>query len=83
MREPSEQYLRNKAERCINTAFRTLWFDDMEMRDILYDSYMLSIDAMNNYVRHTSVDMHEYYFDGLRKVLRQLPYVHNFHRHQR
>ena len=83
MNDRYEEHLRNKAERCINTAFRTLWFYDTEMRDILYDSYMLNINIMNDYVYQTGVDVHEYYFDGLRKVLRQLPYVHNFHRHQR
>lgn len=79
----SDKYLRRKAERCIYTAFRTLWFEDVEMRDILYDSYMLSIDSMNDYIRLKNIDPQGYYFDGLRKILLQSPYIHNYHRHQR
>lgn len=79
----ADKYYTRKAEQFINEAFRTLWFADVKMRDVLYDSYMSNIADMNKHARATHADLYTYYFKDLRKILKTIPGVRNYHIHQK
>ncbi|MFQ6739322.1 MAG: hypothetical protein ACLRFJ_01470 [Alphaproteobacteria bacterium] len=78
MSSKSDEYLERKAKHCINAAFKTLWFSDSQFRDILYDSYMANIPAMNRYIKEKeTINLYDFYFTELREFLLENPSIQN------
>ena len=83
MSKRGDAYYHRKAEQFIDTAFKTLWFSDVQLRDILRDSYMNNIDDMNKHARARHADMYTYYFTELRKILKTTPGIRDYRRRQK
>lgn len=81
--ERFEKYLSRKAEHCIDAVFKTLWFSDVQFRDILYDSYMANIPAMNQYIIKSDINPYNYYFTELREILLKNSGVRNYLRKEK
>jgi len=70
-----EQYKQYGADILDRDVFRKLWFKDKETRDILYDSYMLSMEPLVEYAMAHQMRVRSY-LNEIRNILLQSDYVH-------
>ena len=70
-----EEYKQYGADILDRDVFRKLWFKDKETRDILFDSYMLSMEALVEYPMSHRMRVREY-LNGIKGILLQSDYVH-------
>lgn len=52
----------------LTRVFNSVWFDDLEKKKLIEDSYFLSFDSMIKYARETDVNEKEY-LRGIKKIL--------------
>ena len=71
MSEGSE-YRERLAKHILKDVFGDLWFSDETIRNILYDTYIANIPAMNRYAFDTQTDLREYYYE-IKRILLQTP----------
>lgn len=69
MSEGSE-YRERLAEHILQDVFRDLWFPNKKMRNLLYETYVMNIPAMNKFIMDTQTDIRTYYY-GIKQILLQ------------
>lgn len=55
-----------------NIFFVDLWFNDVALRQILYESYVANVHVLNLYVRSRSGDLYEFYAE-IERILLETP----------
>lgn len=70
-----ENYKAYGADILDRDVFRKLWFKDKKMRDILHDSYLLSMESLVEYAMSQHMQVRPY-INEIKGILLQSDYVH-------
>ncbi len=72
MNEIRSNYTKYELRQELTRVFNSVWFDDLEKKKLIEDSYFLSFDSMIKYARESDVNEKEY-LRGIKKFLLTIP----------